>query len=426
MKNRKLIASIPFLAISGAVSLLAQDAPEPKESLLTQGFNKLEETVPGKFNINIRLRNEVFDLDTPSGNLPDGSPADRDGTAFRIRYGYTTPNFYGFTAMAEGETLTSVEGDIQPLDEAGEGTELNQLWIQYANPDYGKAKVGRQVYNLDDQRFIGSVGWRMNDQTFDGGTGDFTGIENLSAKAFYFGQQNTVTAEENDIDSFGFNFAYGFPEKATLTAFYYNIEGEDTGNAGSSNQTIGSRVVGGFSVSEQKFKYAASIAWQEAIDPSPLDYDGFYYAGDLSTNVFGVTLGAGFEILEPGFRTPYATVHKFNGFADALIPLNGFTDGLEDYYIYAGYKIPVGNGIMTKVIYHWFDPESKSAPGQNGGTEIDFVAAYKFAEYFSVVTKFGDYSTDGGVGTGGVGGNVGGLAGALDKTMFTIEINFIY
>ena len=116
--------------------------------------------------------------------------------------------------------------------------------------------------------------------------------------------------------------------------------------------------------------------------------------------------------MESNFRTPLATVHKFNGFADALLPLKGFTNGLEDYYVYAGYKIPLGNGINIKAIYHWFDSESSGTPGQDGGEEIDFVASYKVNKYITLVTKYGDYDTDGGVGN----------AGAFDKKMFTFEI----
>ena len=144
--------------------------------------------------------------------------------------------------------------------------------------------------------------------------------------------------------------------------------------------------------------------------------DATYYAGDLSTAVAGITLGAGFEVMEAGFRTPVATVHKFNGFADVYTPIVGFANGLEDFYGYIGYTIPVGNGIKTKLIYHTFDAESSAAAGENGGDEIDLVASYKINKYLNLVGKYGNYSEDGGIGG----------AGAFDKEMFTFELNFIY
>jgi hypothetical protein len=41
---------------------------------------------------------------------------------------------------------------------------LNRLQIAYQTKVLGLT-VGRQRINLDDQRFVGSVGWRQNEQT---------------------------------------------------------------------------------------------------------------------------------------------------------------------------------------------------------------------------------------------------------------------
>lgn len=383
---------------------------DPVESSLDSTFGKLEETLPGKFNIDAVLRYEVFDLD-------NGLPAnDRDGTSLRVRYGYTSPDFNGFTAMIEGETLTRVGGDaadIHPLDDAGDGTDLNQLWAQYKDADLGSIKLGRQIYALDDHRFIGHVGWRQNIQVFDAATFDYTGVKKLSVKGFYFAEQHAVNGTHNELDAFGLNVSYGFVDAFKLTGFLYDIEGDDVGNAAISNRTIGLRATGKVMLGEQAFIYSASIAEQEETGPAPVAFDAGYFAGDLSTKVGGVTLGAGFEMLEAGFRTPLATVHKFNGFADALLPVVGFANGLEDYYVYVGYTIPVGNGINAKVIYHDFSPETGAG---DYGDEIDFVASYKFNKYFSALAKYGSYNSDGG--SGGVGG--------FDKDMFTIELNFVY
>ena len=59
---------------------------------------------------------------------------------------------------------------------------------------------------------------------------------------------------------------------------------------------------------------------------------------------------------------------------------------------------------------------SGAASGEDGGDEIDLVASYKINKYLSLLAKYGSYDSDGGVGG----------AGAVDKDMFTFEMNFTY
>ena len=45
-------------------------------------------------------------------------------------------------------------------------TEVNQAWIHYKKGSMD-IQAGRQRFTLDNHRFIGNVGWRQNEQTFD-------------------------------------------------------------------------------------------------------------------------------------------------------------------------------------------------------------------------------------------------------------------
>ena len=45
--------------------------------------------------------------------------------------------------------------------------ELNRAQLSYALNKDLSATIGRQRILIDDQRFIGNVGWRQNEQTFD-------------------------------------------------------------------------------------------------------------------------------------------------------------------------------------------------------------------------------------------------------------------
>ena len=48
------------------------------------------------------------------------------------------------------------------------GTDINQAALLFTPYKNSQFTLGRQRINLQNQRFIGSVGWRQNEQTFDG------------------------------------------------------------------------------------------------------------------------------------------------------------------------------------------------------------------------------------------------------------------
>ena len=52
--------------------------------------------------------------------------------------------------------------------------------------------TGRQRINLDDQRFVGSSGWRQNEQTFDAARVEATILKNLKADVTYAWSVRTI------------------------------------------------------------------------------------------------------------------------------------------------------------------------------------------------------------------------------------------
>ena len=83
----------------------------------------------------------------------------------------------GFSVRAEGEHVLDIGTDglyndgadngvgDRPTIADPEGGELNQLYAKFENEDL-LANVGKQEIVLDDERFIGNVGWRQNDGEF--------------------------------------------------------------------------------------------------------------------------------------------------------------------------------------------------------------------------------------------------------------------
>jgi len=362
----------------------------------------------GKASLDVRARYEF--VDSVGGE-------DVNGYSVRTRLGLVTKEVSGYKAMLELEDLSFAEDDNRPgLDVPT--TEINQLWLGYAGDQVGW-KVGSQIYTLDDHRFIGHVGWRQNIQTFDALTTSFAATPDLKVSAGYLSRVNRVNATSQDLDGLLLNGSYKVSPELNLTGFAYLLDFDNW--VGMSTATYGVRAGGMFGGDSVKYTYNFSYAIQTDAGDNPGNFDLGYLEGDISAAFSGFKLTLGYESMEgdglKGFTTPLATVHKFAGFADVFAGRSiglagGLPQGLDDLYLSAGYKLPIGTGIPLTAIYHEFDAENS---GGSLGSEIDLVATYKLNEYTLLIGKYANYDADSGntVGYGGV-----------DASMFSLEANF--
>jgi len=86
-----------------------------------------------------------------------------------------------------------------------------------------------------------------------------------------------------------------------------------------------------------------------------------------------LTFKVGYEVLggseaDGQFKTPLATLHKFNGWADRF--LNTPTDGLEDLFLSLNGKV---GPLAWTAVYHDFSAESS---GTAYGDEVDIQILY--------------------------------------------------
>ncbi len=85
-----------------------------------------------------------------------------------------------------------------------ENIELNRAQISYLVDGTG-VTVGRQRINLGNQRFVGSVGWRQNEQTFDAVRGQLkAGV--VSFDATYAISQRTIFGTDSPNSRFEGDF----------------------------------------------------------------------------------------------------------------------------------------------------------------------------------------------------------------------------
>ncbi len=348
-------------------------------------------------------------------NVQDDNIAREDANAFvaRVQAGIKTAEYNGFSAVIEMEANRNLFGvDEYSVPPSGfnpptysiipdpEFTEIDQAFIQYKN-DAVTAKLGRQVIVLDNQRYIGHVGWRMDRASHDALSLKIKASDNLSLFAAYANKRNRIFGEDQDQKSkdIYLNAAYD-TSFGKITAYAYLLEDDydkvtnfDNLLATDDRETFGLKLNGSFSLSGQKVSYIAEYAKQDLKTENGDDFSMPYYFIEAATKIDGATIKLGHEILgsddgNSGFETPLGTVHLFNGWTDQFV-LGTPADGLTDSYLLATGK--AGPGKMT-LAYHKFSDATSNGVG-NYGSEFNAAYAMKFGKKYAMV-KYATFESE--------------------------------
>jgi len=346
-----------------------------------------------------RLRYELVD----QANLPNSA----DALTLRGRFGAEL-KADGFSFLAEGEGTLGLIDDYNdtlpgngvepfPVVADPENIEVNRLQVSYMKKGTG-VTFGRQRIILDNARFVGNVGWRQNEQTFDAVRGQAK-LGPVSLDATYSNSQRTVFGVDSPNEHFDgdlvlLNAGIKLPV-VEAKAFAYLID-YDTRLAFSS-QTYGVLATAGLDLpAVGKLTVLASYARQSDYGANPVSYDADYLNAQLGLSLFGFGLTAGYEELGSdggvaAFQTPLATLHAFNGWADLFLttPANG----LRDYYAGVGRSIGVAflPGLKADVVYHQFDSDFG---GLDYGSEWDASLGFKLGAV-AMLAKYANYQSDG-------------------------------
>lgn len=383
LKTLCAVSVSTLLAVTAATSVAADQGAGDSSVL-----SKLMQD--SKTAVNFRYRYEGVDQ--------DGFNEDANANTVRTRLTWTSGTVNKFSGKIEFDDVRSIGDDnynstankngAYPVVADPEGSELNQAFVQYKDGGF-MAIVGRQAIKLDDQRFVGTVGWRQNEQTYDAvrfkyktkaAQLDYSYVDNVNRIFGPDGDKANLKGETHLLNA-KFDLAPGH----SLTAFDYYLDFDKA--AALSSNTYGLRYVGKF----EPVKITASYARQSDTASNPTQYDADYWLLDASGKVGQVSWSLGQETLGSdngvkAFNTPLATLHKFQGFADKFLgtPANG----IEDRYLSLGTKL---QGVALKVSYHQLDSENTSA---DLGTEWNASAAYKFSKNLKALVKYADYQAD--------------------------------
>lgn len=357
----------------------------------------------GKAGVSVRARYEDVDQ--------DNFAKDARALTARLRFNYRTGDWKGWSGFAEFDHVFHLVNDFDsgagtspgksqyPVVADPQGTDLNQLYLDYRVNEHWDVRAGRQRILLDDQRFVGGVGWRQNEQTYDGVTFISSAIPQTALQYSYIARVRrifgpTVAAGANRVDAHLLNAKISLNDSWSLTPYYYYIDNEDV--PAFSSGTLGGRVAGSLRAGDKaKLALTFEFATQSDATNNPVNYRTQYAHADVLLAMDnGLSFGAAYESLggdatESGmmFRTPLATLHKFQGWADQFLTTP--PQGIDD--LYATVALDVANWTLTAV-YHDFSPEAGSG---DYGTELDMSATRKMSDHLQLLIKGAFF--DGGV-----------------------------
>lgn len=364
----------------------------------TDDLNKM--VTEGKVNFDFRYRYEFVDQ--------DGIDKEAGASTLRSRLSYTSANLRGFSVTAEFDNVTvigserynsTVNGKTQyPVVADPKGTDINQVLVKYTAESFD-GTYGRQRILHSNQRFIGGVAWRQNEQTYDGFRANWKPVEGLKLDYSYVYNVNRIFGPDDGVNPANLHgnnhfvyLDYAITEKHKIAGYSYLLDFDPSSSYPSgktvdnSSDTYGLEYTGNFDV----LKLHAAYATQSDAGDNTRKYDADYYTVDVSGQFSVVNLNAGLEVLGAGdgvgFATPLATAHKFQGWADKF--LSTPEDGIEDIYVGISGK---AGPVKLQAVYHDFSAEDSSA---NYGTELDLVATWVVAKGFSTQLKFADYDAD--------------------------------
>lgn len=352
----------------------------------------------GNWIVDTRYRLEQVDQ--------DAFAEDALASTLRLRAGYETGRWNGFSALVEGELVRPIGSEqfnsttngrnTYPVVADPDTSEINRAFLYYRRgPNH--VILGRQTLPIDQQRFLGSVDFRQNQQTYDALMLMNRSFAGWTLVYGYMDRVRRFLSDDNavgdiDMDSHVVNAEYRSPNEDRLTIYGQFLDMQTPAVTAGSHRNIGIRYQGSAGKESLKWLYHIEYADQSSYADGSNIIDADYWRAEFGprfANQWALRLGI--EQLSGngsyGFQTPFATGHAFHGRADIFA---GRTpdNGLRDQYIQLDAPL---FGARASVRLHQFDSDTG---GIDYGSEIDLVIAYRFRKNFQVDFEFANYDAE--------------------------------
>lgn len=384
ISRRTLACAIGAATIAVAsIPAQAQETVEQEAPVVTSFSDALTQ---GDVTLGFRARTEM--VDTANSDA-------LDLTSLLTRLTYSSASYQGFSTLIEMDDVTHItefEGGVADA----ESTEVNQAYLAYTT-GATTFKYGRQRILLDNQRFVGGVGFRQNEQTYDGISVSDASIADTNLFLAHIHNVNRIFGEDSPAgdhssDTYLLNAKYSGFSAGTLSGYAYLLDNEDA--AVFSTDTYGLRFTG----SQAALSYTLEYATQSSAANNPADYDADYLLAEASYKLGPVSLAGGYELLGADgangqFITPLATLHKFQGWTDMFLGggSGNIAGGIEDIYVSLGTSL---GGVKFALNYHQLNSDDTGVSGMDKlGSETGFLVGGKLAGV-NLSMKYSAYSAD--------------------------------
>lgn len=269
----------------------------------------------------------------------DALPNDALASTLRTRLGYRTPHLHRLQAFIEFEDLrrlgdgyynSTANGNVAfPVVADPPDNELNQAWLGWQGEDVS-LRLGRQRINIGNQRFIGAVGFRQNEQTFDAvllnAAGGDLQVGYIDRVHRIFGAHHpdpSLAETDTQVSFMEYERQIG---KVAAGAYLHYMNFPDA--PATSHRNVGVRA----EARHGRFDWRAEYARQDPFRDGSRTNEASYYRVDLGWNFELLHLNVLREVLGGNgvyaFQTPLATLHAFAGVTDkfGVTPAGGIVD----------------------------------------------------------------------------------------------------
>ena len=345
----------------------------------------------GDWIVDARLRYESVEQDGLN---------DADALTLRTRLGYETRAFHGFKLLGEVEGVAQLTDDFNDTVNGNtsfaavpdpETFELNRLHLTWTGAHGRRVVAGRQRIVLNNARFVGNVGFRQNEQTFDALRLEARPFEHAAFTYVYIDNVRRIFGDDSaqgewDSDSHVLQADLDLPV-GRLSAYGLLLDFQNA--PAQSSQTYGLRWSKEWQAGPLYPRLTLEAAAQSDYRGNSAGFDLGYQHAEIAVRRDRWTVTAGGERLEGddvrGFSTPLATLHAFQGWADVFLATP--PDGVRDLYAGVSYSTrpwPAQQPVVFNVVAHDFTDDGGSA---DFGSELNGSVRLSLSERVSLEAK---------------------------------------